>query len=169
MLALDREDVWYITHPVRMATISESSTGLTAHLPCPLLSQTDMALRFHKPPCTYPRNPSAYLESLHSDAHRVPYLCPGGGHQKLGALRSRWKRERERERKEKRREKKCQPSGMSSKYRRHLFCLEGRRGERGEYNFLSIKVMVREGRDLHVLSSTARATADLFPLGERGD
>ena len=35
-------------------------------------------------PCTYPRR--SYLESLHSDAHRVPYLCPGRGHEEFRAL-----------------------------------------------------------------------------------
>lgn len=40
-------------------------------------------------PCTYPR--WSYLESLHSDAHCVPYFGPSGGHQEFRTLRSSWK------------------------------------------------------------------------------
>lgn len=58
--------------------------GLTAHVyQSPRLNVT---LDFHKTPCTYPRR--SYLETLHSDAHRVPYLCPTGGHQEFRTLRS---------------------------------------------------------------------------------
>lgn len=91
-----------------------------------------------KTPCTYPRR--SYLESLHGDAHRVPYLCSSRGHGEFRALRSSWK-----DKKKKRQKKKVIVLSMESKS-----CwtpvLSQREGDK--YNFLSIKVMGREARDL---------------------
>lgn len=98
-----------------------------------------------KTPCTYPG--WSYLESLHSDAHRVPYLCPTGGHEEFRTLRSSWK-----ERGKNTKKRKVIVLSMENK---SYWTPVLSQRERDKYNFLSIKVTGQEARDLQVLSSKA--------------
>ncbi len=96
---------------------------------------------FSEHPWTYPRR--SYLESLHSDAHCVPYFRPCGGHQEFRTLWSSWKKKKTKRQRSLYWAWRANPVG-------YLFFSQR---ERDKYNFLSIKVTGREARDLQVLSS----------------
>lgn len=92
-------------------------------------------LAFLNTPCTYPRR--SYLESLHSDAHCVPYLCPSRGHQEFRTLWSSWN-EREREKKKRQRSSYW---AWSANLVWYLFCHRGR-----ETNTISCQLRSRAER-----------------------
>lgn len=86
-------------------------------------------------PCTYPRR--SYLESLHSDAHRVPYLCPGRGHEEFRALWSSWNETEEKKTKRQRSSYWAWRANLVG----YLFCHRGR-----ETNTISCQLRSRAER-----------------------